>query len=542
MNGTNNNPSAMVPEAVRWGDQIAIEQVKGIPYRMYTERPRRLASLLALASRWGNRPHIVQGEGSISFQGLVQAVARKRAELLQLGVQPGDRIFILGWNGPEWVVNFWACLAADAIPVLANTWWSEVELANGLAALQPTLTLADKPAAAKVPKGWRCGTWAIDPCGPAPDDAHLRDTACNEEEDTAVVIFTSGTSGQPKAVILSHRAVLARLHMTLQVTRKLPHQIDPSAHEVALITGPLFHVGQMQTLLRALIVGDTLVIPSGRFDPAEVLALIERHRVNRWTAVPTMVSRLLDHPDVARREVSSLKSISIGGAPVHAELMQRMRNALPSVSPRVPTGYGLTENGGQATGSAGSDKLELMGSTGKPMPLVEVQFLTHPGLPDGEILLRSPTQMTGYFGLQESPIDQQGWLRTGDLGRLDAHGNLWITGRSKDMIIRGGENIAPAAVERALMAIAGVHEAIVFGVPHADLGEEVMAVVVSDSDVTSEQLKAGLKGQIASFAIPSRWRLQQEPLPTNPAGKPDKPTISAHARAELQSHGNQKAG
>ena len=110
------------------------------------------------------------------------------------------------------------------------------------------------------------------------------------------------------------------------------------------------------------------------------------------------------------------------------------------------------------------------------------------------------------------------------------------------MIIRGGENIAPAAVERTLMALAGVHEAIVFGVPHADLGEEVMAVVVADSDVTSEQLKAGLKGQIASFAIPSRWRLQQEPLPTNPAGKPDKPTISAHARAELQSHGNQKAG
>ena len=125
------------------------------------------------------------------------------------------------------------------------------------------------------------------------------ETAGRDEEEVALIIFTSGTSGQPKAVVLSHRAVLARLHMTLHVTRKLPHQVDEQAHDVALITGPLFHVGQMQTLLRAAIVGDTLVFPRGRYDPGEVLDLIERHKVNRWTAVPTMVSRLLDHPDVA---------------------------------------------------------------------------------------------------------------------------------------------------------------------------------------------------------------------------------------------------
>jgi len=254
-----------------------------------------------------------------------------------------------------------------------------------------------------------------------------------------------------------------------------------------------------------------------------------------------MASRLLDHPDVSRRDVSSLKSISIGGAPVHAELMQRMRSSLPSVNPRIPTGYGLTENGGQATGSAGSDKVELLGSTGKPMPLVEIGFLAHPGLPDGEILLRAPTQMTGYFGIDESPIDQDGWLRTGDLGRLDERGNLWITGRSKDMIIRGGENIAPAAVERALVAIAGVSAAVVFGVPHTDLGEEVMAVVVADGELTPDQLKAGLKGHIASFAIPSRWRIQTDPLPTNPAGKVDKPAIRARTLGQLEQDPTAKA-
>jgi steroid-24-oyl-CoA synthetase len=513
-----------------WGDRIAVETLRGVPYRMYTQRPQRVEGLLAFADRWGARPHIVHGDRVVTFAELRLAVAAKARELARLGVKRRDRIFILGWNGPEWIVNFWACLEADAVPVLANTWWSPAEVANGLAALEPALTFADAHAAAKMPAGWRCGPWAISTEGPQGSDVP---PGSQDEEETALIIFTSGTSGQPKAVVLSHRAVLARLHMTLQVTRKLPHQVDESARDVALITGPLFHVGQMQTLLRAIVVGDTLVMTGGRYDPAAVLELIERHKINRWTAVPTMVSRLLDHPDVSRRDLSSLRSISIGGAPVHAELMQRMRTALPSVSPRIPTGYGLTENGGQATASAGSEKAELLGSTGRPMPLVEIKFLVHPGLPDGEILLRSPTQMTGYYRLDESPIDAEGWLHTGDLGRMDDKGNLWIIGRCKDMIIRGGENIAPAAIERALIAIPGVSEAVVFGIPHADLGEEVMAVVVVEGDLTASQLREQLKGNIASFAIPSRWRIQEEPLPTNPAGKVDKPAISAQARAEL---------
>ncbi|HUD34502.1 MAG TPA: fatty acid--CoA ligase family protein, partial [Variovorax sp.] len=335
-------------------------------------------------------------------------------------------------------------------------------------------------------------------------------------------------------VLLSHRAVLARLQMTLHVTRKLPQQIDAPSPDVTLVTGPLFHVGGMQTLLRAFVVGETLVLPEGRFDPADVLAQVQRHRIKRWNAVPTMVLRLLDHPDLGRYDLSSLKAISIGGAPVHAELMQRIRESLPSVSPRIPTGYGLTENGGQATASAGAEDAAQLGSTGKPLPCVEVGFKQHPGLPDGEVLLRSPTQMAGYFGIAESPIDAEGWLHTGDLGRLDAHGQLWITGRCKDMIIRGGENIAPAAIERALMSIAGVTETVVFGVPHRDLGEEVMAVVVTDTDLTPEQLQSQLRGQIASFAVPSRWRLQREPLATNDTGKVDKAAISAQVRAELQ--------
>jgi acyl-CoA synthetase (AMP-forming)/AMP-acid ligase II len=527
----------MSPATAPWGDQIAVETIKGVPFRMYTQRPRRIEVLLAHAGRWGARPHIVQAERVLTFDELCHAVTNKARTLAQIGVGRGDRVFILGWNSPEWVANFWACLRAGAVPVLANAWWSAAEIANGLATLQPVLVLADERAAARMPAGSRIGPWAIT-AAPAHDGVvgSAKEVA-QDEEDTALIIFTSGTSGQPKAVVLSHRAVLARLHMTLHVTRRLPHQVDASAHDITLITGPLFHVGGMQTLLRAVIVGDTLVLSRGRYDPGEVLETIERNKVKRWNAVPTMVSRLLDHPDLPRRDLSSLKSISIGGAPVHAELMRRIRAGLPSVSPRIPTGYGLTESGGQSTAAAGSDNAELLGSTGKPLPCVEVRFISHPGLPDGEILLRSPTQMSGYFGMDESPIDQDGWLHTGDLGRLDDKGNLWITGRCKEMIIRGGENISPAAVESALMAIPGVAEAAVFGIPHPDLGEEVMAVVVVEGDLTSEQIREKLRPSLASFALPSRWRVQKEPLPVNPAGKIDKALLGTQIGTAIPDHG-----
>ena len=143
--------------------------------------------------------------------------------------------------------------------------------------------------------------WAVDMTHAPIADAPGADTTSLDEEEPAVIIFTSGTEGRPKAVVLSHRALLAGLQMLLHVTRRLPHQLDETAADVGLHTGPLFHVGGVQTLLRAITVGSTLVMPRGKFDPAEALALIERHKISRWAAVPTMVSRLLDHPDVHRR-------------------------------------------------------------------------------------------------------------------------------------------------------------------------------------------------------------------------------------------------
>ncbi|MCT9137572.1 class I adenylate-forming enzyme family protein [Streptomyces violarus] len=525
--------------AAAWGDEIGIEEVRGVPFRTYTDRPRNIGRLLAFADRWGERPHIAQGEKVVTFAGLRNAVASKAAELAGAGLGRGDRVLLLGWNSPEWIINFWACAAVGAVPVLANAWWGRAELADSIALLDLKLVLADGRGAVNLPVGTTTGRWECDTTASPP--LILAEGEQDDEDAPAVIVFTSGTSGRPKGVVLSHRSLLAGLHMLLHITRRLPQQVEESTGDAGLHTGPMFHIGGVQTLLRAITVGDTLVMPAGKFDPGEALRLVEEWGITRWSAVPTMVSRVLEHPDVHRRDLTSLRSITVGGAPVHAEFLDRLRAGLPGVEPRVPTGYGLTENGGQATAASGRDTTVRPGTSGRPLPCVELKLLEGGDHEDGEILVRSPTQMTGYFGVDETPIDADGWLHTGDLGRIDESGYLWITGRAKDMIIRGGENIAPAAVEQALAGIAGVVESAVFGVPHPDLGEEVMAAVVVEDGLTAERLREEMRTRLASFAVPSRWHLQREPLPTNHSGKIDKKALAAQARAGLTATAGDRA-
>jgi acyl-CoA synthetase (AMP-forming)/AMP-acid ligase II len=526
-------------ETALWGKQIAVEEIGGVPFRMYSDRPRRLGQLLPFADHWGSRPHIVQGDRVVSFDGLRRGSAAKARQLIEFGVGRGDRVMLFGWNSPDWVLNFWACLQIGAVPVVGNAWWSEGELDHALSTLQPTITLADARGATKIAQRWRLGPWAANEDAadaPIADDCNA-ETAASDENDPAVIIFTSGTEGRAKAVVLAHRSLLAGQQMLLHVTRRLPYQPDETAGEACLQTGPLFHIGGVRALLWGVTLGNTLVMPRGRYDPGEALELIERYKIKRWNAVPTMATRILDHPDMHRRDLSSLRGMTLGGAPVHSELVQKIRTGLPSVQARIATGYGLSENAGQATAAGGADTAEKPGSSGRPLPCVELKIVPQPGMSDGEVLVRSPTQMLGYFGLDDSPIDSDGWLHTGDLGHIDTDGHLWITGRCKDIIIRGGENIAPAAVERALMTISGVNEAVVFGVPHPDLGEEVMAVVVVDGEQTPAQLQEQLRPKVSSFAVPSRWQLQTEPLPVNQTGKVDKAALAAQARSAFVNKG-----
>jgi acyl-CoA synthetase (AMP-forming)/AMP-acid ligase II len=517
------------PEA--WGDDIVVETIGRVPFHVYAQRPRRVEHLLAFTRQYGTRSHIVQRGTALSFDQLHQLSEAKGQVLKRAGIQGGDRVLLLGWNSAEWVTNFWACVWVAAVPVLANAWWSAGELAAVVDDIEPALILADADGAKKLQPHWRQGLWDTDGVvSPAGDADGLRPAGDSVDEGApAAIIFTSGTEGRPKGVVLSHRALLAGLQMLLHITRRLPSHQAAGPGEIALHTGPLFHIGGIQTLLRTVVLGGTLVMPGGGFDSGEALELIERHRVTRWAAVTTMVTRLLDDSTLPRRDLSSLRALTVGGGPVHPEFLARVRAGLPGVNPRITTGYGLTENGGQATAASGAETEDHPGSCGTALPCVEIKISREAGAADGDILLRSPTQMTGYYGHAESPIGRDGWLLTGDRGYVDEAGHLWVTGRSKDLIIRGGENIAPTAVERALITIPGVTEAAVFGVPHRDLGEEVVAVVVAGGEQSADELRGQLRGQVSSFAIPSRWRVQTEPLPTNHAGKVDKAKLLAEA-------------
>jgi long-chain acyl-CoA synthetase len=325
--------------------------------------------------------------------------------------------------------------------------------------------------------------------------------------------------------VLAHRSVIANLQNLLVVSKRLPHQVSADRPpEVILQSGPLFHIGGVQSLLLATLGGNTMAFLEGRFDSGQVLDIIERERVSVWGAVPTMAIRVLEDPTLPGRDLAAVRSISLGGSAVTPELSDRLRAAFPAVRRGVSTIYGMTEAGGTVAVASGALMAEHPQTAGRPLPVVEMRI----GKPDetgtGEIIVRTPSQMLGYWG-EDAPeiIDADGWLHTGDLGRIE-DGLLYVTGRAKDVIIRGGENIAAAHVERVLHEHPAVAAVAVVGLPDADLGEIVGAIVQLRAAATADELTAFAAARLGRFQVPARWRLQEEPLPMTDTGK-----IAKHA-------------
>jgi acyl-CoA synthetase (AMP-forming)/AMP-acid ligase II len=518
-----------------WGDDVSVGNYAGHSGLLYRQRPRTFAELLTGVHRWWQRTFLVQGDRRITFGEFFTAIEAARERLHRLDIEPGDRIVLLAYNSPDWVLALWAIWSVGAIPVLGNRWWSPREAAHSLELVAPRVVITDAPNLTDgcgVPVlniadfGTLVGSDDVSTDGAPPDVPGPRD-----EDDAAVILFTSGSSGMPKAVELSFRAIVANQHNVLARARQLPHLLPADAPQaVNLICTPLFHVGAFATQLTQTITGGRIVFNSGRFDPGQVLAIIEAEGVQRWGAVPTMAVRLLEHPDFESRDLSTLRSFPMGGAPVPPVLLEKLARRLPQLARRgLANMWGMTEGGGFLTLAAGAD-LERVGDTvGRPLPTVELA-IDHPGENGvGEILVRSPTVMTGYLGIDSGTIDSDGWLHTGDLGHLHPEGYLFIDGRSKDMVIRGGENIACPHVEAALLRHPDVVEAAVIGLPHPELGEELAAIVVYRVEATppsEKQLAQHLQGLIAYFAIPTRWRITSQPLPTIAGEKVDKKNLA----------------
>lgn len=509
-----------LPASISWSTELERIEVGGVPFRIYRERERSVLRFLDIARRWGARIYLVQGDARWTFDEVIAAVERRASALASDGVAGGVPVLLLGWSSIDWIVAFWSVLRAGGVVVTGNAWWSDEEVRYALELVEPALVLTDRPD--RIPEPGRA--LAFEELAAAPEPATALPFPPTDEEALALVMFTSGTTGLPKAAAFSHRALVAGAQSLLALTNRLPQQLaDDHPAVVTLQTGPLFHIGGIQAILRAPLLGGTLVLSRGRFDPEEVLKLIEREKVQRWAgAVPTMAIRVAAHPDVGAYDLASVRSVTLGGTMVPEAVMERVREVFPNARQRVSTGWGLTEAGGQLTAASGIETIERPGSVGRALSFVDLRILNPNNEGVGEVLARSPMQMVGYVG-DDSPsmIDEEGWLHTGDLGRLGEEGFLWLAGRSKDMIIRGGENVAAARVEEVLLEHEAVADAAVFGLPDSDLGEVVAAAVVvrPDADVSRDELAAFAADRLSRFAVPTEWWLRKDALPTNEVGK-----------------------
>ncbi len=513
-----------------WGTEV----VRGdgpVPFLVYEQRRRRVTELLDDAARWADRDHLVQGDRRVTFGAMIAAADRVAGYLAARGLGPGDRLLLLAANSPEWVISLWAGLRLGAVVAPGNRWWSADEIAHAIELTAPAVIIADTKMTRLLPAGTGQGTGpaavpvagirAAESAPPLP----VREPPTGSEDDPALIIFTAGTTGLAKAAVLAHRSVIANLQNLLVVSKRLPHQLGGDRPpEVILQSGPLFHIGGVQSLLLAMLGGNTIVFLEGRFESGQVLDLIERERVSIWGAVPTMAIRVLTDPTLPGRDLSAVRSISLGGSPVTPELFDRLRAAFPAVRRGVSTVYGMTEAGGTVAAASGALMAEHPQTAGRPMPVVEMRIREPDETGTGEIIVRTPSQMLGYWG-EDAPetIDAGGWLHTGDLGRID-DGLLYVTGRAKDVIIRGGENIAASHVEEVLHQHPAVAAVAVVGLPDADLGEIVGAIVQLRAAATAAELTAFAAARLGRFQVPARWRLQEEPLPMTDTGK-----IAKHA-------------
>jgi acyl-CoA synthetase (AMP-forming)/AMP-acid ligase II len=512
--------------------ELAEEEVLGSRMPVFRNRRRNLGEVLTDSVRFGDRDYIVTADERMGYAEHARQVA-SFAEALreEYGVRPGDRIAVDAANRPGWIVSFWAAVAVGAVTVGYNAWWSRREFEYAVGHTTPKLVVADaKRAALAGPDTPVVRMEDIPLLAGRYPDAPLTPHAA-AEDDPAVIVYTSGTSGRPKGAVHSHRnltSVIEYHRMNDAMTRALGDPTDPATRRY-LLALPLFHIAGLHNLaVPRLATGSAIVMHQGAFDIDRVLRLVERERVTNWGAVPTMAHRLLEHGDLSAYDLSSLTAFSLASAPSSPSFKERLRAGFPVARQSLVDSYGLTESATAISVASPMDLAEAPGTLGRPIATVRMEVRDPEGLPvpegvEGEICARSPFNMLGYWQDPEATartIREDRWLHTGDIGVIEG-GRLRLTTRRSDLILRGGENVYPAEVESVLWEHPGVLECAVIGAPHADLGQEVVAVIVTGTErpVSEEELRAHAGEHLAYFKVPSRWRITTDPLPRNATGK-----------------------
>lgn len=528
--------------------EIVTETVDGRPMKNWKNRERSMREKIRNIGLRGDQTCMVHGERRLSYGDFTRTVWGAAGVLRdEHGLRGGDRVAILAMNSPDWLISVFGATSQGAIAVGMNGWWAPEEIEYGLNDSGSRFLVVDERLwprvaglAGKLPhleKIFYVG--ANPPPGTVPFSELLvqsdqEPTEPIDEGQPFVLLYTSGTTGRPKGCITTHRGTVAQVIGIVfsSLAGALMGGSSPlgnaGTQPANLLTTPLFHVAGLHSVVStALTAGAKLVFLEGKFDPAKVMQTIERERVTIWSSVPTMLHRVVHHPDVEKYDLSSLVAVSFGAAPMARETLERARAVLP-VKENFTNAYGLTETHGVATVNGGKDLVGRGNSIGRPLPILDMQVGDPNGrpLPDGElgeIQIYGPTITPGYWNrpdaTKETVVD--GWLRTGDLGTRDAEGFFFIADRAKDMIIRGGENVYCTEIENVLADHPEIDEACVIGVPDTELGERVKAIVyrVPGSNLDAESVKKHVAARMAAFKVPEFVEFTDKPLPRNPAGK-----------------------
>lgn len=464
--------------------------------KRYDGLPASLVAMLegTVARSAGVEAVVEVGGPRLTYRQLWDAAARVAGGLRNRGVERGDRVAIRLGNGADWVVAFFGTLLAGAVAVPVNTRFSDEEVAYVVGDSGARFVFV---TAEPLPDG---EPFAAD--GLTPDDP-------------AAIFYTSGTTGFPKGAVTTHANFLSNCETCRRIL--VPGADAPIR---TLVSVPLFHVTgcNSQLLVAVWLGGTTVVLP--QFEVNAFLDAITAERIDVLTTVPAIYWLAVNQPRFADVDVSGVRSLSYGGAPIAPELVGRIVTAFPAA--RVGNGFGLTETS-SVTSYLPHEHVDHADSVGFPAPVCDVRIASPSDDGVGELLVRGPNVVAGYWNkpAETAAAFVDGWLRTGDLARIDAEGRIYIVDRLKDMINRGGENVYCVEVENALAGAPGVFEAAVVGVPDDMMGEKVGAVLVPAPGATIDvaAVLAYLRERIAAFKVPQHVAVRSGPLPRNPGGK-----------------------
>jgi long-chain acyl-CoA synthetase len=533
--------------------------IRGVPTRVWKNAPPTLRAVAEAARSHGEKIFLVHEDERVSYEAFFRAVSTLAHELAAQGVAKGDRVAIIMRNLPEWPVAFYAAAALGAIVTPLNAWWTGPELEYGLVDSGAKVVFVDAERLERINE--HLANW--------PDLQRIYVARAHEEianpliakledvigvpdswkdlpdrplpaveiapEDDATIFYTSGTTGKPKGALATQRNINSNIMAAASAGQRAflrrgetPPAPDPNAPQRSmLLSVPFFHATGCFAVLNPLAFGGGKLVMMRRWDPVRAFELIQREKIQAAGGVPTIAWQLIEHPLRKNYDLSSLESVAYGGAPSAPELVRKIKQAFPKS--QAGNGWGMTETSATATSNGAEDYEHRPDSCGPPVPVTDLKIMTVEGDRElavgevGELWCKGPQVVKGYWNKPEATAEtfHEGWVKTGDLARLDEEGFCFIIDRAKDMLIRGGENIYCIEVENVLYDHPAVMDAALVGIPHKTLGEEPGAVVTlkPGADATEKELRAFVAERLAAFKVPVKILFQRDVLPRNPQGK-----------------------